>query len=212
MGGQRALPRPVAAGGGGGARATAEEALRALGAGLAEALTAVHAAGLLHGSLTPGGVFLATGQVRTGAAVRASDVFSLGAVLAYAATGRNAFGAGPGSDALLRVVTQEPDLAGVPHPLHGLIAACPAKDPRARPALGELVRGRAGAGRLAAAHPRGDGRGTEGRGRRPHRHPGPAGASRTAAEPPGAAPHSRPVGRRRRTVPAAAAATLAGGP
>lgn len=155
-----------------------EEALRALGAGLAEALTAVHAAGLLHGSLTPGdviladdgprltdfaiarlwdaahpsrtvgaapgGVFLAPEQVRTGAAVPASDVFSLGAVLAYAATGRNAFGTGPGSDALLRVVTREPDLAGVPHPLHGLIAACLAKDPRARPDLGELVRGLAG--------------------------------------------------------------------
>ncbi|MFF2198807.1 serine/threonine protein kinase, partial [Streptomyces sp. NPDC058157] len=155
-----------------------QEALRALGSGLAEALTAVHAAGLLHGGLTPGdviladdgprltdfalarlwdaahpsrtvgaapgGVFLAPEQVRTGAAVPASDVFSLGAVLAYAATGRNAFGAGPGSDALLRVVTQEPDLAGVPQPLHGLIAACLAKDPQARPDLGELVRGLAG--------------------------------------------------------------------
>ncbi|MFD8143932.1 WD40 repeat domain-containing serine/threonine protein kinase [Streptomyces sp. NPDC059708] len=157
-----------------------EEPLRALGSGLAEALAGVHAAGLLHGGLTPGdviladdgprltdfalarlweaahpsrtvgatpgGVFLAPEQVRTGAAVAASDVFSLGAVLVYAATGRNAFGDAGGSDALLAVVTREPDLTGVPQPLTSLIGACLAKDPQARPDLGELVRGLAGPG------------------------------------------------------------------
>ncbi|THA47727.1 serine/threonine-protein kinase [Streptomyces sp. A1136] len=157
-----------------------EEAVRALGSGLAEALAAVHAADLLHGGLTPsdviladdgprltdfaldrlrdaahpsrtvaaapGGVFLAPEQVRAGTAVAASDVFSLGSVLVFAATGRNAFGDGIGSDALLRVVTREPDLAGVPHPLLGLIGACLAKDPQARPDLDEVVRNLAGPG------------------------------------------------------------------
>ncbi|KIF05226.1 hypothetical protein PL81_14340, partial [Streptomyces sp. RSD-27] len=95
---------------------------------------------------SPGGVFLAPEQVRTGVAVAASDVFSLGAVLVYAATGRNAFGDALGSDALLRLVTQEPDLAGVPRPLLGLIGACLAKDPQGRPDLSDLVRGLAGPG------------------------------------------------------------------
>ena len=73
----------------------------------------------------------------------ASDVFSLGAVLAFAATGRGAFGDGAVSHATLlyQVVHGEPDLAGVPQSLMGLIRACLQKDPANRPAPAEIVAG-----------------------------------------------------------------------
>ncbi|MFF7164576.1 PQQ-binding-like beta-propeller repeat protein [Streptomyces sp. NPDC008086] len=71
----------------------------------------------------------------------AGDVFSLGAVLAFAATGRSAFGDGAASQAALlyQVVHGEPDLADVPPSLLGLIRACLLKDPAQRPAPAEVV-------------------------------------------------------------------------
>ncbi|TYB58560.1 DUF4328 domain-containing protein [Nonomuraea sp. PA05] len=69
----------------------------------------------------------------------ASDVFSLGCVLAYAATGRSPFGEGPVHAVVFRVVHTEPDLSGLPAPLAGLVAACLAKDPAARPSLEQML-------------------------------------------------------------------------
>ncbi|MFJ2260053.1 PQQ-binding-like beta-propeller repeat protein [Streptomyces sp. NPDC087844] len=71
----------------------------------------------------------------------AGDVFSLGVVLAFAATGRNAFGEGAASHAALlyQVVHGEPDVTGVPQSLVGLIRACLLKDPAQRPAPAEIV-------------------------------------------------------------------------
>ncbi|MEU2064147.1 PQQ-binding-like beta-propeller repeat protein [Streptomyces sp. NPDC013455] len=71
----------------------------------------------------------------------AGDVFSLGAVLAFAATGRSAFGDGTASHAALlyQVVHGEPDLAGIPRPLLGLVRACLLKEPADRPAPAEIV-------------------------------------------------------------------------
>ncbi|MEU1402493.1 PQQ-binding-like beta-propeller repeat protein [Streptomyces sp. NPDC005728] len=71
----------------------------------------------------------------------AGDVFSLGAVLAFAATGRNVFGDGAASHAamLYQVVHGEPDLTGTPQSLLGLVRACLLKDPAARPAPAEIV-------------------------------------------------------------------------
>lgn len=71
----------------------------------------------------------------------ASDVFSLGAVLAFAATGRGTFGHGAVSHAslLYQVVHGEPDLEGVPQQLLGLVRACLAKDPAHRPVPSEIV-------------------------------------------------------------------------
>lgn len=92
----------------------------------------------------PGGTFLAPEQVRTGTTLPASDVFALGGVLVFAATGRNAFGSASGSDALIRVVDAEPDLDGVPAELLDLFRECLAKDPARRPAVGEVLRSLAG--------------------------------------------------------------------
>ncbi|MFJ9854722.1 serine/threonine-protein kinase [Streptomyces sp. NPDC101150] len=70
-----------------------------------------------------------------------SDVFSLGAVLAYAATGRPPFGSPSiGLYAqLLRVTEEEPDLEGVPEELLGLVRRCLEKEPEGRPTPTELV-------------------------------------------------------------------------
>ncbi|MEV0118450.1 serine/threonine-protein kinase [Streptomyces sp. NPDC050844] len=70
-----------------------------------------------------------------------SDVFSLGAVLAYAATGRPPFGShSSGLHAqLLRVTEEEPDLEGVPEDMLGLVRQCLEKAPEDRPTPTELV-------------------------------------------------------------------------
>ncbi|MFF1903891.1 serine/threonine-protein kinase [Kitasatospora sp. NPDC058218] len=63
-----------------------------------------------------------------------SDVFSLGAVLAFAATGVQPFGEGVSVAVLLyRVLHEEPDLSGLAGPLRPVVLDCLAKDPAARP-------------------------------------------------------------------------------
>ncbi|MEJ8640242.1 serine/threonine-protein kinase [Streptomyces sp. MS1.HAVA.3] len=96
---------------------------------------------------TPG--FLAPEQATGAVASAPADVFSLAAVLVYAATGRGPFvadGEEPGLPALLyRIVHHEPALDGVPASLLPLVRACLAKDPAERPTA-EAVRERLGAG------------------------------------------------------------------
>ncbi|MFI6967295.1 MFS transporter [Streptomyces sp. NPDC050255] len=93
--------------------------------------------GMLIGS--PG--FMSPEQVRGLTLTPASDVFCLGAVLVYAATGRLLFGAGAtGLNAhLFRVAEDAADLTGVPDSLRDLVGACLAKDPAERPTLQEIV-------------------------------------------------------------------------
>ncbi|MGW5422483.1 bifunctional serine/threonine protein kinase/MFS transporter [Streptomyces sp. NPDC003943] len=93
--------------------------------------------GMLIGS--PG--FMSPEQVRGLELTAASDVFCLGAVLVYAATGRHLFGAtDTGLNAhLFRVAEEEPDLTGVPESLVDLVRACLAKDPAARPTPREVA-------------------------------------------------------------------------
>jgi len=70
----------------------------------------------------------------------ASDVFSLGCVLAFAATGRPPFGADSAAAVVLRITTGPPDLAGLADgQLSQLIGDCLAKRPEARPVVPTLL-------------------------------------------------------------------------
>ncbi|MFJ5867154.1 bifunctional serine/threonine-protein kinase/ABC transporter substrate-binding protein [Streptomyces parvus] len=74
-----------------------------------------------------------------GPAGSAGDVFSLGCLLAYAATGRPPFGSGAVDAVLYRTVHDAPDLEGIEDPaLRALLERCLAKDPGGRPAAADL--------------------------------------------------------------------------
>ncbi|QQM38629.1 serine/threonine-protein kinase [Streptomyces liliifuscus] len=83
---------------------------------------------------TPG--YMSPEQILDGPAVTsATDIFALGAVLAFAATGRDAFGAASVPALLYRIVHEEPELDDVPveSGLKDLIDACLDKSPGNRP-------------------------------------------------------------------------------
>ncbi|WP_149262206.1 WD40 repeat domain-containing serine/threonine protein kinase [Actinomadura sp. K4S16] len=84
--------------------------------------------------------FMSPEQVRADTAGPASDVFSLGCVLAFAATGRGPFDAENVPGIVHRIVSAPPDLTGVPAELRPAIVTCLAKEPDRRPAPAEAAR------------------------------------------------------------------------
>ncbi|MER6145584.1 PQQ-binding-like beta-propeller repeat protein [Streptomyces sparsogenes] len=68
-----------------------------------------------------------------------SDVFSLGAVLAYASSGERVYDGGHVAMVQYQVVHGEPDLSEVTEPIRVLVAPCLAKDPAHRPSPEQIA-------------------------------------------------------------------------
>ncbi|GAA2390816.1 hypothetical protein GCM10010420_13420 [Streptomyces glaucosporus] len=127
---------------------------RVIDFGIARALDTATGGGLTRtGAVIGSPGFMSPEQVRGERVTTASDVFSLGSVLAYAATGRMPFGPpGIGPHALMyRVAHDEPDLGGLPGELADLVRPCLAKEPGDRPSAEELAERTRTSGASAAA-------------------------------------------------------------
>ncbi|MET9981824.1 serine/threonine-protein kinase [Streptomyces rochei] len=115
---------------------------RVIDFGIARALQTVTDGGLTRtGALVGSPGFMAPEQVRGDRITPACDVFCLGSVIAYAATGALPFGtANSGVHALMfRIAQEEPDLDRVPEGIADLVRDCLKKDPAARPSLAEVL-------------------------------------------------------------------------
>ncbi|MBO1333346.1 PQQ-binding-like beta-propeller repeat protein [Streptomyces sp. VRA16 Mangrove soil] len=111
---------------------------RVIDFGIVRALeaTALTRTGTIVGSVG----YVSPEQIRNGAEVAApSDVFSLGAVLAYASTGRAPFGEGQDSVVLLRILTRDFDLSAVPARVRPLVEACLSAEPAERPTPADVL-------------------------------------------------------------------------
>jgi hypothetical protein len=91
--------------------------------------------------------FMSPEQVIGGHIGPASDVFSLGSVLVFAATGEGPFGTGTATSQLYRVVYGTPQLDRVPDPVRPLVVRCMAREPGQRPSAGQFL------AELTAAYP-----------------------------------------------------------
>ncbi|USA03490.1 serine/threonine protein kinase [Streptomyces lydicamycinicus] len=104
---------------------------RVIDFGIARAVdgTALTSTGAIIGSAP----YMSPEQAVGEALTSASDMFSLGSAIAFAAGGESLFGAGAAAGVLFRIVHTEPDLGAVPAGLRDLIASCLAKNPEDRP-------------------------------------------------------------------------------
>jgi outer membrane protein assembly factor BamB len=83
--------------------------------------------------------FLSPEQAEGTEPTTASDVFSLGGVLVWAATGRGPFGDGNPVALLRRIRTADPELGALTEPVRELAAQCLRRDPAARPTAAQVV-------------------------------------------------------------------------
>ncbi|WP_203886610.1 serine/threonine-protein kinase [Planotetraspora kaengkrachanensis] len=100
-----------------------------------DAATAHTQAGQIMGS--PG--WVAPERLTGGPAIPASDVFSWGCLVAFAATGLHPFGTGELDVVSRRILVEEPRIAGVPRLLWDSVSASLRKEPAERPDAGELL-------------------------------------------------------------------------
>ncbi|MGI5156138.1 protein kinase domain-containing protein [Microbispora sp. CA-102843] len=104
------------------------------------------------GSLTKTGItmgspgFMSPEQLKGTRVGPASDVFCLGLVLAFAATGTGPFGQGSWQGLWYRIVHEEPALDALPPTVRTLVARCLAKEPEGRPTVSAVLNELAGDG------------------------------------------------------------------
>ena len=145
------------------------DSVRVLGAGVAEALGAIHAAGLIHRDLKPSNILLADDgphvidfgvaravdasgvTARSGTAGFMAPEVLLGRPLTSAcdvfalgmvlayAVGSRPFGVGLPEAIAYRVVHEEPDLSGLDPQIRDVVAACLAKEPSERPTPARIL-------------------------------------------------------------------------
>jgi serine/threonine protein kinase len=115
----------------------AEDGPRLIDFGISRSMetTSLTRTGMVVGS--PG--FMSPEQAEGRPVGPSSDVFSLGAVLTFAATGEGPFGEGSTVALLYRVVTSEPNTQRVPAEIRSVIERCLAKDPGQRPTAAALL-------------------------------------------------------------------------
>jgi serine/threonine protein kinase len=115
----------------------AEDGPRVIDFGISEAAEASVAAGANVMIGSPG--YMSPEQVLGLDIDPASDMFSLGAVLTFAATGQGPFGTGSNAALMYRLVNSPANLGSVPAELRSLVGSCLAKHPSDRPAARELL-------------------------------------------------------------------------
>jgi hypothetical protein len=123
----------------------AEDGPRLIDFGISQAADFVQLTSATSVLGTPG--FIAP-ELITGELVKpAGDIFALGGVLAFAATGELPFGGGPADARTLRVLFAGPNLEHVPGELRPLLERCMDRDPVNRPTAARFLAD------LIAAHP-----------------------------------------------------------
>ncbi|MER7761691.1 serine/threonine-protein kinase [Streptomyces sp. NPDC097619] len=114
----------------------ADDGPRVIDFGIARALDGGLHTGAVIG--TPG--YMSPEQARGEPTGPASDVFALGCVLTFAATGHSPYGQGRPDVILYRTVHQAPDLDGVPEELAAFIRICLDAEPARRPLVSDVLR------------------------------------------------------------------------
>jgi hypothetical protein len=146
------------------------DAVRWLAAGVAEALSAIHGAGLVHRDLAPGNIlvtldgpkvidfglaladdqdtanlvgtiaYMAPEQVEGDSGSRESDVYAMGATLLFAGTGHAPY-AGSAMKVMSAVRGRDPDLTGLADTLAPLVESCLQRRAKRRPGTDQVVDG-----------------------------------------------------------------------